>query len=259
MSGDFHLSSGSPCLDAGDDSKIQPDWLDFDGRPRLLGGHVDMGAYESLVQPLSYTSPVGFAKHARWNLVSVPASPVNPDPVSVFAGIDVANASLQFWPNNPSDSASIGFQMWNPGTGWSGPIVRGVPYWFLESNATTDKTINYMGYPPAGDFILQLNDRQTKKDAPYWIMFGTPFPNDVPAANLSFTNQWVPITNGTWLEASSKNVVASKAFGFDAAAQQYFSVGPTETNPDRTVLQPWYGYWLLVDRPEALTITFKKP
>ncbi len=38
---------GSPCIDAGDDALVQPDWLDLEGQTRLAGAHVDIGCYES--------------------------------------------------------------------------------------------------------------------------------------------------------------------------------------------------------------------
>jgi len=46
---DFHLTTGSPCIDAGDDSVVLPGALDLDGFARLQGTHVDMGAYEGSV------------------------------------------------------------------------------------------------------------------------------------------------------------------------------------------------------------------
>ncbi len=46
--GDYHLSSGSPCIDAGDPRYVPDgDATDLDGLPRLDGTAVDMGAYES--------------------------------------------------------------------------------------------------------------------------------------------------------------------------------------------------------------------
>lgn len=45
--GDFHLQAGSPCVDAGNDSLVSLGQADLDGRPRILGAHVDMGAYET--------------------------------------------------------------------------------------------------------------------------------------------------------------------------------------------------------------------
>jgi hypothetical protein len=44
--GDLRLLPNSPCIDAGNDSIVQPAWLDLDGNPRIMGAHVDMGAYE---------------------------------------------------------------------------------------------------------------------------------------------------------------------------------------------------------------------
>lgn len=42
-----HIQPDSPCVDAGDDTVVQPDWLDVDAQPRIAGSHVDMGADES--------------------------------------------------------------------------------------------------------------------------------------------------------------------------------------------------------------------
>ena len=48
--GDYHLRGGSPAIDAGDDGAVPGDLVrDLDGRPRILGSHVDLGAYESEV------------------------------------------------------------------------------------------------------------------------------------------------------------------------------------------------------------------
>jgi len=44
--GDLHLTLGSPSINTGDPSTDYPE-TDLDGKPRILGGIVDMGAYES--------------------------------------------------------------------------------------------------------------------------------------------------------------------------------------------------------------------
>lgn len=46
LHGDYHLQSGSPAIDSGDDFFVLSGALDLDGHPRVLGAHVDMGAYE---------------------------------------------------------------------------------------------------------------------------------------------------------------------------------------------------------------------
>ncbi len=46
--GDYHLQPDSPCIDTGDPNYVaEPNETDLDGKPRVIGGLVDMGAYES--------------------------------------------------------------------------------------------------------------------------------------------------------------------------------------------------------------------
>jgi len=45
--GDYRLSASSPCIDAGDPNYIaEPNEMDLDGKPRVIGGRIDMGAFE---------------------------------------------------------------------------------------------------------------------------------------------------------------------------------------------------------------------
>ncbi len=55
--GNFQLLLNSPCVDAGDDSKVQSSWLDLEGKPRILGAHVDIGAYEFGSTNLQFLQP----------------------------------------------------------------------------------------------------------------------------------------------------------------------------------------------------------
>jgi len=45
--GDYHLLEDSPCINTGDPNYIaEPNETDLDGNPRIIGGRIDMGAYE---------------------------------------------------------------------------------------------------------------------------------------------------------------------------------------------------------------------
>jgi hypothetical protein len=47
VEGDYHLLPDSPCIDSGDPNYIaEPNETDLDGKPRIIGGRIDMGAYE---------------------------------------------------------------------------------------------------------------------------------------------------------------------------------------------------------------------
>ena len=44
--GDYHLAKGSPCINRGLNREWMTGTLDLDGRPRIMNGTVDIGAYE---------------------------------------------------------------------------------------------------------------------------------------------------------------------------------------------------------------------
>lgn len=48
---DYHLMGGSLCIDSGSDSAVATGAVDLDGKPRIFGPHVDIGAYEYVAPP----------------------------------------------------------------------------------------------------------------------------------------------------------------------------------------------------------------
>jgi parallel beta-helix repeat protein len=65
--GDFHLQAGSPAINAGTNSAPNLPVTDKDGRPRVMGGVVDMGAFEfEFSAPSTPIPTVG-----EWGLISL--------------------------------------------------------------------------------------------------------------------------------------------------------------------------------------------
>jgi predicted outer membrane repeat protein len=55
---DFHLLPDSPCINAGDPNYTpEPNETDLDGLPRVIGGRIDMGAYEFNHLPVAVAGP----------------------------------------------------------------------------------------------------------------------------------------------------------------------------------------------------------
>jgi len=58
VNGDYHLLPHSPCINAGDPNYIaEPNETDLDGKPRVIAGRIDMGAYEFNHIPVADAGP----------------------------------------------------------------------------------------------------------------------------------------------------------------------------------------------------------
>jgi hypothetical protein len=93
--GDFRLQAESPCIDAGDNASVEGGQHELDGKPRIIGAVIDMGAYEfganyyvaaDAVKALQISAGVeaGPPDSARWNV-----STSNPG-IDIIDGVRIA-------------------------------------------------------------------------------------------------------------------------------------------------------------------------
>ena len=113
--GNVRLLAGSPCIDVGDDSAIttengfvNPPGVDLSGKPRIVGQHVDMGAYERYpddTAPILDGMPAGITKEAA----GPDGATATWTPPTASGDPDDADADLAITgTSNPGDTFPIG-------------------------------------------------------------------------------------------------------------------------------------------------------
>jgi len=118
--GDYHLLADSPCIHAGDPNYIaEPNETDLDGKPRVIGGRIDMGAYE---------------------FNHIPVADAGSDE-EVYAWIDgIAEVTLDGTGSYDEDDQPLTYL-------WS---------WTVDSNTFTETDPNATIELPVGEHIIEL-------------------------------------------------------------------------------------------------------
>lgn len=194
------------------------------------------------------TETVSFDIYQGWNLIAAPCVPVDPAPLSVFAGaIDGIDGNL-----TRNDPAAGGIT-WDSlgGDEAFGNVLLGDGYW-LYQNSEGESTISYEGLP---DGIPDVNNNETDMWISLpgagngnggWHIIGNPFNHDVSVDSGAGTGDKIFFTDGTtvktWGEAVDAGWVSDVMTGNDPATGginvQYNGLGDTDK------LSAGKGYWL---------------
>lgn len=154
-SGDYHLSNGSPCIDAGDDL-VRATGTDLDGKPRKQGAHIDIGAYESPPPP---TGEVAAWGNNQYGEVAAGAPNPSRSPVAVAGLTDVRAVSA-------GDYHSLALRsdgtVWAWGQGGYGQLGNG--HW--DNHDTPVKVANLSGVIAIS--ARSLHSLALKSDGTVW-------------------------------------------------------------------------------------------
>ncbi|MGD0210187.1 MAG: choice-of-anchor Q domain-containing protein, partial [Desulfomonilia bacterium] len=170
--GDFHLQTNSPCINAGSSNAVGS--VDLDGNPRIVGGFVDMGAYEyQLPAPV----PVSPSIQATYTGVSTGI-------VVGFTGQITGHATVSRW--DFGDGTVISNQLPSVSHSWTAPGDYVAALWAYNNsypNGVSATVIIHVLENP----MYYVSQNSTNPVAPY-LSWDTAATNIQDAVDAGFHN-----------------------------------------------------------------------
>ena len=182
--GDFHLQTNSPCINAGSSNAVGS--VDLDGNPRIVGGFVDMGAYEyQLPAPV----PVSPSIQATYTGVSTGI-------VVGFTGQIAGHATVSRW--DFGDGTVISNQLPGVSHSWTAPGDYVAALWAYNNsypNGVSATVIIHVLENP----MYYVSQNSTNPVAPYFS-WNTAATNIQDAVDAAYVDGTVLVTNGVYFE-----------------------------------------------------------
>ncbi len=171
-----------------------------------------------------YTKTFSTSLLYGWNMISLPARPVDPNPAVVFNGISISGNLHRY---DHAKQRYVTYQDFAPSE--FGLLKMGEGYWF-NCLKTTGCDLQYETYGDSGNLEINLPTRG-------WYLIGT------SNNNINFADILVKKGTETRTFSQAANVWIQDPFmGYNNSGGSYFFAGIAFEGEH--YLRPWYGYWV---------------